>query len=587
MKIIFKYTMLRNELENVEYRIDAIECLRYSDILLKDDDSPSFPFCLFQKVAEQEDNPHKSKILWLLADILSLEFDNEQKDFLPMCFFRLENLSEKDVDFLTTLLNEDIVPYIKARIADVLFCKTKQFRPYVDIAINSYLKMPIGSKNWNLYMQDAWQRAIFLVQTRAKKRTVELKNLFFGFVRNASNNDVEPIIWTLIYVFEKSDLELHPDVLDTCVKVIRYYIPRISFSLIRYWSVAFDKIALVNHDVSDSLYEELINDRLPYFEKEIKRDFYVRACEINRLIPLLGKMSKNKRAELQDKEQWMIKKSEELYRKAMQFEFRHYSEYADLERRKSIENFFSKSNPALLFVHLLKSIAFNEKTYESIIKAGSELKNGLTYIAGSPMNVLNANGSIVSSNWEDASKNLLEKDCVAKEFQKYVFKQSVECLEPIFIELTKKCCLTYGSAKEQLLTHSSYLNETNVSAFAKGWIYGIQGDVYAALHLMVPHFDRILLDFLKEKDVPVMGRNKNTNVDFEKSPGNFLELNESVAVLGREQAFQIKMIFYSELGFNYRNRIAHGQVNDAASEQIYMRYAWTFILKFLLDKVNL
>ena len=579
--------MQRNELENVEYRIDAIECLRYSDILLKDDDSPSFPFCLFQKDAEQEENPYKSKILWLLADILSLEFNYEKKEFLPMCFFRLDYLCEKDVDFLTTLLNVDMIPYIKARIADILFCKTKQFHPFINIAIDSYMKMPIGSKNWNLYMQDAWQRTLFLVQTRVKKRLDELKSLFFEFVTNASNDDVEPIIWALINVFEKNDLKLHLDVLDACVKVIRYYIPRISFLLIRYWSEAIDKIALVNRDISDSLYEELINDRLPYFEKEIKRDFYVRACEINRLIPLFGKMSKNKRAELQDKEQWMIKKSEEFYRMSMQFEFRHYSEYADLDRRKSIENLLSKSNPALLFVHLLKSVMFNEKIYENIIKAGSELKKGLTYIVGSSMNVINANGGIVSSNWEDGSKNLLEKDCIAKEFQRYVFKQSVECLDPIFNELTKKCCLTYDSAKEQLLTHSSYLNETNVSAFAKGWVYGIQGDIYAALHLMVPHFDRILLDFLKEKDVPVMGRNKNTNVDFEKSPDKFLDLNESIAILGRERAFQIKMIFYSELGFNYRNRIAHGQVEDTAFEQIYMRYVWTFILKFLLDKVDL
>lgn len=579
--------MQRNELENVEYRINAIECLRYGDILLKDDDSPSFPFCLFQKAAEQEDNPHKSKILWLLADILSLEFDNEKKEFLPMYFFRLENLTEKDVNFLTVLLNVDMDPYIKARIADVLFCKTKMFRPYVDIAVNSYLKMPIGSKNWNLYMQDAWQRGFFLVQTRAKKRTGELKELFFGFVANASNDEVEPIIWALINVFEKNDLELHQDVLDACVKVIRYYIPRISFSLIRYWSEAFDKIALVDRDISDTFYEELINDRLPYFEKEITRDFIVRAHEIDELIPLLGQMSKKKRKELQSKEQWMIDKSKYLYRMAMQFEFHCYSEYADLDRRKSVEKFLSKTNPAFLFVYLLKAIAFEKKTYEGVISAGTKLKKGLTFTMGSPMNVLNACGSIVSSNRDESSKNLLEKDCIAKEFQRHVFKQSVECLDPIFNELTKKCSLTYDSAKEQLLTHSSYLDETNVSAFAKGWVYGIQGDVYTALHLMVPHFDRILLDFLKEKGVPVMGRNKNTNVDFEKSPDNFLDLNESIAVLGRERAFQIKMIFYSELGFNYRNRIAHGLVNDVPFEQVYMKYTWTFILNFLLDKVDL
>ena len=575
--------MQRNELENIEYQNGAIESSRYSEILLKDDDSPSFPFCLFQKAAEQEDNPYKSKILWLLADVLSLEFDKEKKVFLPMCFFRLENLSEKDVDFLTTLLNEDLNPYIKARIADILFCKTKKFHPFVDIAIDSYKRMPIGSMNWNLYMQDSWQRAFFLVQTRVKKRLGEFKNLFFKFAQKASNQDVEPLIWALINVFDKNDLEQHPEVLEIYVSIIRYYIPRISFSIIRFWSEAIDKIALVNRNISDTLYEELINDRLPYFKTEIKRDFYVRAHELNELILLLGKMSKRKRLEFQSEEQWMINKSKDLYRKSMQFEFHCYSEYADLNRRISIEKLLSKTNPSLLLGYLLKSITFDKKTYESIIKAGSELKSGLTFIAGSPMNVLNASGCIVSSNREDSSKDLLEKDCVAKEFQRHVFKQSVECLDPIFNELTKKCGLTYDSAKEQLLTHSSFLNESNVSAFAKGWMYGVQGDLYTALHLMVPHFDRVLLDFLKGKGVPVMGRDNRTNADFEKSPEKFLDTKESIDILGEETVFQIKMLFYSELGFNYRNRIAHGLINDSSYEQIYV---WTFILKFLLDKVD-
>lgn len=576
--------MQRNELENIEYQNGAIESSRYSEILLKDDDSPSFPFCLFQKAAEQEDNPYKSKILWLLADVLSLEFDKEKKVFLPMCFFRLENLSEKDVDFLTTLLNEDLNPYIKARIADILFCKTKKFHPFVDIAIDSYKRMPIGSMNWNLYMQDAWQRALFLVKMRCKKRFGDFKNLFIEFVTRTSNKNVEPLMWALVNVFEANDLRAHPDALENCVKIIRYYIPRIAFSIIEYWSKAIDKIADADQSIADSLYEELINDRLSYFANEIKGDFFVRAYEINQLYPLLGKMSRNKRAEFQDKEQWMIKKSRELYQKASQHEGQRYSVYSDLDRRKNIEDFLSKSNPKLLFTRLLKALKFDKKIYESIVKSSTNLKNGLNFVKGSPMNIINNEGGIVTSNRKDSDKDLLEKQCIANEYQRIVFKQSTECLEPIFKELTKQCSLSYKDAIDQLLTHSSYLTETNVSAFARGWVYGCQGDLFTALHLMVPHFDRLLTDLLKVNDVPVMGKNKETNEDFEKSPKKFLDTNEAIKILGEETAFQIKMLFYSELGFDYRNRIAHGRITSDSYEQPYI---WAFILKFLLDKAGL
>ena len=576
--------MQRKELENIEYRIDALECSRYAEVLSKEVEAPTFPFCLFQKIAEKEKDPFKSKILWLLADVLSLGVDCETNEFVPEFFFRLENLNERDVEFLIVLFNKITDPYIKSRIADVLFCKTKQFQPYLKTAIDAYMEMPIGSKNWNLYMQDAWQRALFLVKTRCKKRLGQFKSLFVEFVIKTSNKNIEPLMWALVNVFDANDLKTHSAALDNCVKIIRYYIPRIAFSVIGSWSKAIDKIAEVDQNIADSLYEELINDRLPYFANEIKSGFFVRAHEINQLFPLLGKMSKNKRAEFQDKEQWMIKKSRELYQKAMQFEGNRYSEYANLERREKMEKFLSKCNPALLFVTLLKVMKFDKKTFESIIKSSSDLKNGLTFAIGSPMNVLNENGGIVSSNREQSNKDLFEKDCVAKEFQKYVFKQSMECIDVIFKELTKQCRLTYKDAVEQLLTHSSYLNESNVSAFARGWVYGVQGDLFTALHLMVPHFDRLLTDFLKVNEVPVMGKNKETNEDFEKSPKKFLDTNEAVKILGEEATFQIKMLFYSELGFDYRNRIAHGLINSDSFEQPYI---WAFILKFLLDKADL
>lgn len=580
--------MHRKKIGKVEYKIGSVEGARYSDILLNYEGFPEFPFCLFQEAAEQEENPFKSKILWLLADILSLEFDAEKKTFIPLAFFQIDDLKETDVAFLIEFLKIDTAPYIKGIVADVLFCKTKQFRPFVNIAIDFYLKMPIGSKNWNLYMQNAWQRALFLIQNREKNRINEIKNSFLEFAKNSSKADVEPVIWSVINVFDTKDFEKNIDAFDACLNIIRYYIPRISYMLIEHWSKAIDKIALVNRSIGDSLYEGLIKDRLPYFKKEITRDFLARASEINELLPLFDKMSKGKRNELQSEKQWIIDRSKELHRMMMKFESHRYSECADLKRRNSIEVLLSHTNPEKLFACLLKSITFSKKTYECIVRVGDEfIKNAPYLTEGVAMNVVNGDGSIISSNRDESQKDLSKRDLTAKEFQKYVFKQVVECIDPIFCKLTKKCTLTYESAKGQLLTYSSYLNESNVSAFAKGWVYGIQGDVYTALHLMVPHFDRLLLDFLKGKDVPVMDRDKKTGADYEKSPGKFLDSKEVVSILGEETVFQIKMLFYSGLGFDYRNRIAHGFVNEGSQEEIFMKYTWTFILNFLLDKANL
>ena len=110
--------------------------------------------------------------------------------------------------------------------------------------------------------------------------------------------------------------------------------------------------------------------------------------------------------------------------------------------------------------------------------------------------------------------------------------------------------------------------------------------------------DEIILDEkylskLKKIEEPIHPQiNPNWNViqpkcimkiDYSHSPIQKKKINEFQG-LGEEATFQIKMLFYSELGFDYRNRIAHGLINSDSFEQPYI---WAFILKFLLDKADL
>ena len=64
-----------------------------------------------------------------------------------------------------------------------------------------------------------------------------------------------------------------------------------------------------------------------------------------------------------------------------------------------------------------------------------------------------------------------------------------------------------------------------------------------------------------------------------------MELPEAEQIFGKDLTFEIKSIFTEALGYNLRNNVAHGLLNDDESTSIASIYAWWMILRLIIRSI--
>lgn len=61
-----------------------------------------------------------------------------------------------------------------------------------------------------------------------------------------------------------------------------------------------------------------------------------------------------------------------------------------------------------------------------------------------------------------------------------------------------------------------------------------------------------------------------------------MEMEEALKLFGEDLTFEIKSVFTDALGFNLRNEVAHGLLDDNTSSSIHTIYAWWMILRLVI-----
>ncbi|EDI9055188.1 hypothetical protein GEM49_01370 [Salmonella enterica] len=64
--------------------------------------------------------------------------------------------------------------------------------------------------------------------------------------------------------------------------------------------------------------------------------------------------------------------------------------------------------------------------------------------------------------------------------------------------------------------------------------------------------------------------------------GTLLNFDSATDLLGENLVFELKAIFTEALGYNLRNNIAHGLLDDDSSNSEACVYAWWALLKLII-----
>ena len=170
------------------------------------------------------DNPDGKlkKTLTLLAKICSpiLNLESRNDPFQPL--MTLENkrsflpidLTEEENLYLSSIVNEDISPILKARIADILWTySVPKNKKYSEIAIENYISMDVCNDFFQPDIYVFWERAVVLAkQTKNSSLIEKIKSkLLHEIDRPSTNWDFH--LLKIIEIFVKTDLakELNQD----------------------------------------------------------------------------------------------------------------------------------------------------------------------------------------------------------------------------------------------------------------------------------------------------------------------------------------------------------------------------------------
>lgn len=100
-----------------------------------------------------------------------------------------------------------------------------------------------------------------------------------------------------------------------------------------------------------------------------------------------------------------------------------------------------------------------------------------------------------------------------------------------------------------------------------------------ALSILIPQIENAVRYLAVECGEPVYNMNEE-GIEEIKSMHAVLELEGVKESLDEDLIFALNTIFCSKFGFNMRNNVAHGMLDDQAFQSFKALYIWWFALKF-------
>jgi hypothetical protein len=132
----------------------------------------------------------------------------------------------------------------------------------------------------------------------------------------------------------------------------------------------------------------------------------------------------------------------------------------------------------------------------------------------------------------------------------------------------------------ELARQSPIVPNDRARLFGKALFDGYDRDFVSAIHILVPQMEHLVRFHLKQSGVKTTTLDSN-GIENEVGLSALIDYPEAEKVFGQNLCFEIRALFCDPFGPNLRNELAHGLLDDEASQSIYSVYAWWFGLRLV------
>jgi len=133
----------------------------------------------------------------------------------------------------------------------------------------------------------------------------------------------------------------------------------------------------------------------------------------------------------------------------------------------------------------------------------------------------------------------------------------------------------------QIVAASPIVPPGRVDQFTKGFWEGFNGDFAAAIYLLAPQLEALTRFHLKRLGAQTTFIDQY-GIENEVGLSSLVEKIELKKVFDENTIFQIKAIFCSPLGANFRNAVAHGLLGSEEGRSVESIYAWWWIFRLVV-----
>ncbi|MGQ1209588.1 DUF4209 domain-containing protein (plasmid) [Acinetobacter baumannii] len=562
---------------------------------------------LFQAAYKMKDAGKEEhyQVLTLLSFIVSLRLTTERihEPFKygpadmneAIAAFRPEGPIQEDFDFFESILDDIEHPFLRARLADFLWIYKKPKKQiYAHKAIDSYTELPIDQR-WYEDINLCWERAIRLaIQIKDSARLDKIHTEMFSAIkREISNPDYIFLALSIGQILDAQllDKPYRKDLAElyfTRAKLLEsnhYYEAARQYHELaakKYYQIKdFDSHGNALCAIAQSYENEAEGHKL----KIVASDLYEKALVAYRAISKKDRERLGLEGKLQEIQNKIIETGKASLEDFVYLPIEKVDDSEIVEQVKT--RIKGKADP----INALETLAslcsepdyaslesraneFFDKSFFGRMFGGKHYEQDGRVIAKTP--TINTGESADSPQNQDAIRGHMFKT-----FTNDVSLFVKSLIMPALDQLTSE-----HQINKELLRHickdAPIIPEDRLNLVVEALWYGFEYEFAAALHLLCPQLENIVRQQLKAKGAITANHDINGIVN-EVGLSTLMERPEALEVFGQNLTFEIQCVFTESLGFNLRNKVAHGLLNDAeAFDSTQCVYAWYMVLRIIL-----
>ena len=556
---------------------------------------------ILKNIATNETNTKLRKSLFLLSNICSPMIDLESRNdpfqpfmtwgnkrsFLPI------DLTDEEILYLSSILDEDLPPILKARIADILWTYLKpKNKKYSEIAIENYISMDVFKDFFQPDIYVFWEKAAMLAKQAKNNSLIEkIKSKLLEEIENPSTNWDFHLL-TIIEIFDNTDLdkERNHKLAEKLLEKQKEFNHKQQFHIVEKYLELAVKLFKKSGNTEDSykslaLLSQAIENHGDYRKNEsaiVANSFYKLAFQRYREIPNSYRSTLQIDQKL-DTVQEKITQSGLLITDELKLISTKEIDISDLQEHcaKHVKG------KQTAFESLLYFSSVSSCNFKSIWKSTENNINNFPTSSLFGATSVSPDGRKISSipplalDGNNRDEVILQK--AIKNFGIHMHLAVEGCILPALNQIQKE----YLFPKEfliQLCKLSAIVPEKREILVANALYQGFEGDFGSAIHLLAPQVENMIRQRLKQNGL-VTTHTAQKDIENEIGLSSLVNLDGAREILGDDLWFELQAVFTDSLSANLRNEVGHGLLDDETSNSLYSVYAWWMVLRLVIHNV--